>query len=343
MKPSFIESPADWRGPDISRRDDWIHVLSADEVKEIEAAVRGARAAGLDISQIERDNFPLPRFARVAEHALEELENGCGMFLVRGVPVKDWSVDDARLAYWGLGKYLGTAVTQSRKGDVLGDVRDLDVFNKSLGRGYQSHQKLNFHTDSCDVVGLLVRRTARRGGLSKIASSVAMHNQMLKERPELVELLYQPFTMYSPDREATWTQPFFSMQDGRFSCKSGKLYLTLAQQKFPELPRLTPAQLEALELFDGIPAREDFHFTMMFQPGDLQLLNNHVTLHARTDFEDFEEPDAKRHLFRLWLSVPNSRALSPLMEGAFRDIRPGAVRGGYPGRTGRIVFESLVE
>src|SRR6185295_12483318 len=192
--------PADWRGADISERTGWIHQLSDSEVKEIESAVRGVRSAGLDISRVERDNFPLPRFSRIAERALEELENGCGMFLIRGIPVKDWSIDEARMAYWGLGKHLGTAVTQSKKGDVLGDVRDLDVFNKGLGRGYQSHQKLNFHTDSCDVVGLLVRRTAKAGGLSKIASSVALHNQLLRERPDLVEELYRPWTMWSPDK-----------------------------------------------------------------------------------------------------------------------------------------------
>ena len=322
-------------------RTDWIHVLSPEESNEILEAVRAARRAGLDISQIERHNFPLPRFERVAARALDVLENDLGMFLVRGVPVKEISEADARLAYWGLGKYLGTAVTQSRKSDVLGDVRDLDVFNKTLGRGYQSHQDLSFHTDSCDVVGLLVRRVAKRGGLSKIASSIAMHNQMLDEAPELVEELYKPFTMYSPER-GKWTQPFFSMQDGHFSCKSGKLYVTLAQNNCPEVPRLTEAQKAALALFDGIPSREDFHFTMMFQPGDFQLLNNHVTLHARTDFEDFEEPDAKRHLFRLWLSVPNSRPLSPLMKDAFRETAAGAVRGGYPGQAQKIVFESLV-
>src|SRR5262249_50387698 len=145
----------------------------------------------------------------------------------------------------------------------------LDVFNKGLGRGYQSHQKLNYHTDSCDVVGLLVRRTAKSGGLSKIASSVAMHNQMLRERPDLVEALYRPWTMYSPDKGAEpWTQPFFSVQDGRFCCKSGKLYVQLAQRQFPDLPRLTALQREAMDAFDEIPARADFAFTMMFQPGD---------------------------------------------------------------------------
>jgi hypothetical protein len=341
---SLIDSPADWRGPDISRRKDWIHPLDAEEVREIEQAVASAHRRGLDIAQIDRENFPLPRFTRLAERALEELENGTGMFLIRGIPVERWSVEDARLAYWGMGRHLGTAVTQSRKGDVLGDVRDLDVNNDRLGRGYQSHQKLSFHTDSCDVVGLLVRRTAKSGGLSKIASSVAMHNQMLRERPDLVEVMYRPFTLFSPDwDEKPWTQPFFSVHQGKFCCKSGKLYIALAQRRFPDLPRLTREQEQALELFDEIPARPDFHFTMMFQPGDLQLLNNHMMLHARTDFEDYDEPDRKRHLFRLWLSVPNSRALSPLMEPFYRDVRPGAVRGGYPGRSGKIVFESLVE
>ena len=114
------------------------------------------------------------------------LENDCGMFLIRGLPVERYSVEDMRLVYWALGKYLGRAVTQSSKGDVLGDVRDLSRFNDGRGRGYQSSRQLEFHTDSCDVVCLLVMRTAKRGGLSKIASSVAIHNEFVRTRPDQI-------------------------------------------------------------------------------------------------------------------------------------------------------------
>lgn len=345
MTRQLIESRADWRGPEISARTDWIHRLGDAEVAEIEAALAGVKQRGIAIGEVDRGNFPLQLFPRIVERAHHMLEDDCGMFLIRGLPVERHSVEDMRLVYWALGQYLGRAVSQSSKGDVLGDVRDLSRFNDGRGRGYQSRRKLEFHTDSCDVVGLLVLRIAREGGLSMIASSVALHNEMLRSRPDLADALYGTFSGHSPGERAGgyWTQPVFSTQDGHFACKTGYVYFRLAAEKFPDrVPPLTEVQIAALEYFQEIANRPDMHFSMMFQPGDLQLLNNHVMLHARTDFEDYEEEDRKRHLLRLWLSVPNSRPLSPLMKDVYRDVSPGAWRGGYPSATGRIIFHSNV-
>jgi hypothetical protein len=339
------DSPAAWRGDEIQARKDWIHQLSDGEVSEIEHALAAVKAQGISIGEVTQENFPLKLFPAIASRALELLENGPGMFLIRGLPVMRHGVEDMRLVYWALGKYLGTAICQSGKGDVLGDVLDLSKFSDGRGRGYQSNRKLDFHTDSSDVVGLLVMRTAKSGGLSKIASSVTIHNEIARTRPELLEPLYGMFTGYSPGERAggTWTQPIFSEKDGYFSCKTGRVYFELAHDTYPDrVPALTPLQKEALDYFQEIANRPEVHFSMMFQPGDLQLLNNHVTVHARTDFEDFEAFDMKRHLFRLWLSVPNSRPLSEAMKDVYRDLRPGAVRGGYPATSGKVVYQSIV-
>jgi hypothetical protein len=339
-----IQSPLEWRGPEMARRVDWVHHLGPADAAEIEQALRSARSQGLDIAEVTRDNFPLPRFEKLAGRILDALETGPGMFLLRGLPVRTLPLEDMRMVYWALGKHLGTAVCQSPKGDVLGDVRDMNVDNTHTGRGYQTRRGQPFHTDACDVVGLLVLHTAKSGGLSNIASSVAVHNEIARARPDLLEVLYRPFYMYYPDwGDEYWQQASFSVHKGHFSCKCVTLWTTLAQKKFPDLPRLTPQQIEAIKLLQEIPTREEFCFSMMFQPGDLQLLNNHTTMHARTGFEDHEDESQKRHLLRLWLSVPNSRPLAPDMAIFFGDARAGSVRGGFRSRTGRIVFESLVE
>ncbi len=340
-----IDSPADWRSSEIRARSDWVHHLQADEIAEIEAALAAAKRQGIGIESVSPETFPLRLFPLIVKRAHEVLENGCGMFLVRGLPVEKHPLEDMRLVYWALGQYLGTAVTQSHKGDVLGDVQDLSIFSDGRGRAYQSSRLLAFHTDSCDVVGLLVIRTAKTGGLSKIASSVAIHNELARTRPDLLETLYGNFVGYSPgEREgACWNQPVFSIQEDHFSCKASFVYFRLAPEQFPEkVPPLTPQQVEALELFQEIANRPELHFPMMFEPGDLQLLNNHVTLHARTEFEDYAEIERKRHLLRLWLSVPNSRPLSPLLRDIFRDIRPGAYRGGYPSTARKVIYHSNV-
>jgi hypothetical protein len=343
---SVIEGPANWRGTDILKSPDWIHVFSADELAEIDRALRGAQAQGVTFATLTTANFPLPRVSGLMAAARELLEDGPGLKLFRGTPAERYSKDELRLIYWGLGKHLGTAISQSPRGDVLGDVRDLgiDTFSPK-GRGYTSNQQLSFHCDSCDVVGLFVLRTAKSGGLSKIASSVAVRNEIARTRPDLLEVLYQPFYWswqgQEPPGERPWyPQPIYTEHAGRFASRYIRTHIRNAQ-RFPEVPRLTAAQEEAMTMIDTVAAREDMHFSMMFEPGDLQFINNHIAYHSRTAFEDHPEPDRHRHLLRMWLSVPNSRALSPDMATIYRDVSAGAVRGGFPSRTGTHVYETI--
>jgi len=340
-----IGGPADWRGPTLAASTDWIHVFSSDEITEIEAALAIAKSRGKSLETLTRDDFPLPRVSERIALARDYLENQKGIFQFRGIKIDGYSKDDLRLLFWGLGRHIGTAVSQSRDGDVLGDVRNVGIdIHSPEGRGYKSNQRLNFHTDSADVVGLFVLRTAMRGGLSKVASSVAAHDEILRRRPDLLEELYRPFYwswngQEPPGALPYYQQPIFTVHEGRFSCRYIRGQIANAQ-RFAQVPRLTPAQIEALDLLDSITNDDAFHITYEFKPGDLQLLNNHICFHARTAFEDYPEHDRRRHLLRMWLAVPNSRPLSPLMSTIYQDRSPGAVRGGFPSRTGRHIYES---
>ncbi len=343
----IIEGPSNWRGPDLVKSTEWIHDWSPAEIAEIEQAFATARSRGKTLETLERDDFPLPTVARCFEMARNQLEKGCGLQLFRGFPYARYSKDDLRLIYWGMGKHIGTARSQSRVGDLLGDVKDFGVQTDSAaGRGYQSNQRLSFHTDTCDVTGLFVLHVAKSGGLSKLASSVAVRNEIARRRPDLLEVLYQPFTwswnrQEGPDQKPYYQQPVFSECDGHFCCRFVELQIKNAQA-FPEVPRFTPAQIEAQALVSELTNSEEFNFSMMFQPGDLQLVNNHICFHSRTAFEDWPEEDRKRHLLRMWLSMPNSRPLSPQMATIYQDQRAGAVRGGFPSRTGKHVFNTYV-
>ena len=342
----IIHSPADWRGPDMLKRSDWIYDVAAAEQDEILAALESVQASGISFETMTAANFPLPKFSKALTHARDMLENGPGLFHFRGVPIEGLSKDDARLVYWGLGRHMGTAVSQSHFGDVLGDVRDFGSdINSPDGRGYRSRQQLSYHTDTCDVVGLMVLRVAKAGGLSIIASSLAVHNAMARERPDLLAALYEPLPWswngQEPVGEKPWyLQPLFSVHKGKISCRYIKKQIQNSQ-RFADAPRLTPAQIEAMDYFDALASSDAFRFTMMFQPGDVQLLNNHVMLHSRTEFDDFPEEDRKRHLLRMWLSVPNSRELSDAMHVIYRDRRAGAVRGGFPSRSGKLLYNTM--
>ncbi len=343
---AIIDSKADWRGPDILKRADWIHHISSAEAEEIRAALDRVKTAGISFDTITRENFALPQLEPVLADASNSLEEGPGLYHIRGLPVEGLSKDDLRLMYWGLGKHLGTAVSQSKDGDLLGDVRDFGSdITAPDGRGYKSRQQLSYHTDSCDVVGLLVLRVAKEGGLSIVASSTAVHNEMARCRPDLLDVLYEPMPWswngQEPPGEKPWyMQPLFSLQNGKISCRYIRMQV-LNSQRFEDAPRLDDRQREAMALFDSIASSDEFRFTMMFQPGDMQLLNNHMMLHSRTAFDDYPEEDRKRHLLRMWLSAPNSRDLSPLMSAIYRDQRGGVVRGGFPSRTGQHHYRTL--
>lgn len=343
--PQSYAHPADWRGPDLAKRTDWIHRFSAAEVSEIKAALQTARSRGKTLPTLTKEDFPLPLVGARLAHARDVLEEGVGIYQFRGFDVEGLSKDDLRLIYWGIGKHMGTAVSQSADGDLLGDVRNVGVDIMSpQGRGYKSNQKLSFHTDSCDCVGLFVMRVAKEGGLSLVASSVAIHNEIARKRPDLLEVLYQPFAWswqtQEPKGQKPWYfQPIFSMRDNKISCRYIRGHIRNGQL-FDDAPRLTAAQTEAMDFYDSLSASPDFHLSFMFEPGDIQFVNNHVCLHSRTAFVDWPEPDRYRHLLRMWMSVPNSRPLAPGMGTIYQDQSPGVVRGGFPSRTGNYIFES---
>jgi hypothetical protein len=345
MKP--IESPANWKSAELAARTDWVHHLTGPELAEIEAALASVKSRGIGFQELRKEDFPLQLFPKLAARVQDMLENGPGVFMIRGLPVNKYPTEEVRLMYWGLGKYLGTAVSQSREGDHIGDVRDLRIPKDSpFFRGYQTAGGGTFHCDTCDVAALFVLRTAKAGGISLVCSSIAIHNEILRTHPDLLEALYQPvpWSMLEQQRagEPAWyLQPIFSMHEGHFSCRYIRPHIIQAQKRFPEAPRLTEKQIAAQDLFDELVKRPDLQLVTNFQPGDLQFCNNHVAMHARTAFEDYPEKERRRHLLRLWLSVPNSRPLSPLMGHIYKDRTPGAVRGGFqPKVPGRMVFET---
>jgi hypothetical protein len=331
-----IVAPFAWNGAELRNRTDWIRPFSRAELEELDAALRAVQRRGLDWVDITREDFPLPRFAAELAKIAQELETGHGMILLRGLPLA-YTPEELRAVYWGIGAHLGTAVSQGGRGELLGVVEDegIEVENTRL-RGSKTARALPFHADRCDIVGLLCVRKAKAGGVSRIASAAAIHNEVLRRRPELLQVFYADWYNSrqgdeQPGESRAYPKPIFGFRDGHFTGLFSPAYIRFAQE-FPEVPRLTPAQEEALELFGVLS--DELALDMVFEPGDIQLLNNHLIYHARTRYDDYQEKDRKRLLLRLWLAVPGSR---PLPEGyalLFGSVEAGAVRGGVPARDG---------
>ena len=332
-----------WQGAEISGATEWIRTVSAPAVAELDAALRGLAMGGLAWPHFGRDEFPLPAFSRELSGVLDELEGGRGFVLLRGIPVDRYTPDELKNLYWGLGAHLGRARYQNARGELIGEVRDENRLygevqevsaDPALGLSSRSKARssgpLRFHTDRCDVVALLCVRKARAGGLSRIVSAVSVANAILARRPDLHALLYQDYWRSRQGEEAggerqTYALPVFALYQGKFTTQYSRTFVEAAQ-KLPGIPRLSAAQEEALDLHAEVC--EELAFTMELQPGDLQLLNNHVVYHGRTAYEDADGADRDRLLLRLWIAPPNSRALPPDFEVLWGTTAPGAPRGG---------------
>ena len=283
-------------------------MLTASERADIVRAAEQARARGKARDALTRDDFPLPGFAARLERWIATLHNGRGFVLVRGFPTDDLAPDDIELAYAGLGLHLGTPVSQDAEGTTLGHVRDRGRARTGPEvRLYATTQRQDFHTDGADVIGLLCLQRAKRGGESRIVSSAAVYIEILARDPHLLDVLYEPMCWDRNDEQSPGEAPFFQLPvlhdvDGRPRFFYIGWYIRDAQ-RHAEVPRLTDDQRAAMDLIEAIANDPEFYVEMDFQPGDLQLLNNSVILHSREAYDDYVEPERKRHLLRLWLSA----------------------------------------
>src|SRR5262245_13883721 len=307
--------PAAWYGPEIARRGDWVMPLAPAEIAEIEAATEALVSREAEIASITARDFPLPTLGpRLTTRVRNEVLNGRGFVMIGGLPVERWSLREAAAAYFGLGAHLGSARSQNGKGHVLGHVQDLglDAQDPTV-RIYQTNARQTFHTDSCDVVGLLCLKTAQSGGLSALVSSTTIFNEMRRRRPDLLQLLFEPIATdrrgeVPPGQKPYFEIPVFTWHEGFLTAIYQRQYIDSAQ-RFPDAPRLTPDHVEALDLFDALANDPQLHMHMAFEPGDVQLVHNHTVLHDRTAFVDWSEPERRRHLLRLWLAAADARPL----------------------------------
>jgi Taurine catabolism dioxygenase TauD, TfdA family len=335
----LVEGPSAWIGAELARHpEQWIYTLSPAEIGEVEGAVTKVR--GRDLAGLTRADFPFPTLAPVLEGMRDAVLNGRGFVLIRGLPVDGRPIADGAAAYWGIGMHFGSARSQNAMGHLLGHVRDLGVATTDPSvRTYQTTERQHFHTDSCDIVGLLCLKTAKSGGLSSLVSSMAMYNEMARRRPDLLARLFRPFATDRRGEVPIGEKPYFDMPvynayQGHISAIYSGTYIRSAQ-RFAEVPRLTKEDIEALEMFDDLANDKELRLDMELRQGDIQFVHNHTCLHDRTAFVDWPEPERKRHLLRLWLAAPGARPLPPVYAPRYGSTTIGD-RGGIICETTRL-------
>lgn len=332
-----IEHPAAWQGEELLGRSDWLHKLSEQHVQELEQALGATRS--LEMEAIDAEVFSLPTLGERLQGIQHSLEHGSGGAILRGFPVERFDEADARRIFWGLARHIGTPISQSATGERIFSVRD-EGFGEgdARARGPNTRKRLSFHTDRCDVIGFLCLKQAKSGGENEVVSSMTLYNQVLERRPDLLAVLMQPY-YYQRHNVDTGNdlpycqQPIFSFHDGHFACNLLRVLIERAYQ-MPDVPAMTDQQREALDYVETLAEDESLHVRFRQQPGDILFLNNWVTLHRRSEFEDYPELERRRHLLRIWLSVPNSRPLDPAFAANYGATAAGAIRGGMRAKGG---------
>ncbi len=323
MTSTQVVDPQPMVGPQVWDRDTfqdsaaWVWPLAAAEVAELLEATRRARAAGLQPTVFGKDDFPTPLLDARLAAVRTELEEGKGFVVLRGLPVADLALDDARVLFWGLSLTLGHPEAQDGAGHRLHSVTNtgLKVDPSNSVRSYQTDDELTFHNDGGDAFMLLCLRTAKSGGVSRLISAATIYNQVLRQRPDLLPLLFEPWDFDTRGQHPMGLEiqpiPILNFFAGKLSVLYKRRYLLLAQGK-PTVRRWSPAQAEAIELIESICREPANRLEVSMQAGDIQIGNNYAVLHARTSYQDHDSPDQRRHLLRGWMTLPNGRPLPPV-------------------------------
>ncbi|MCK9513268.1 MAG: TauD/TfdA family dioxygenase [Pigmentiphaga sp.] len=311
---SEVIDPANWTPERLASDSTWRHELSSrqaaglvDLARRVEKQIEGHPNGLLALGQEDLALEPIEDVIAAVRHGLKD---GLGLCLIKGVPTGDIPLLQSAIIYWAIGRHLGSAMSNNPEGDMLGHVTDTGKeLTHPNHRGYQTREGLDFHCDTSGVVGLMCITTPRSGGLSKVASSVAVYNKILQTAPHHLKTLSEPYcwTLHgevNPGEQGWYESPIFNFLDGQLCVAFGPSHI-IKGHKLDGAPPMTDEQLAAMRYMEDVC--DSLHYSMQLEVGDIQLLNNGVCLHTRTAYDDWPEPERKRHLWRLWLDTPHIR------------------------------------
>lgn len=327
--PSLDGKPFAWKAAELRKSESaWVLSWEKSEQRELRAlATQSEKASSESVHSL-----PEKLTSKLA-HVREVLEEGVGVALVRGLEIADWSEKQAKVMFLALARAIGTPVSQNAEGNLIFSVRNEGYAQQDpRTRGPNSNKGLSFHTDRCDQIGFLCLRQAKRGGVNELVSSAALYEEIRRTAPDVLRVLmgtflYKRHVVDLGNERPCCEQPVFSFCQNRFAACFLRVLIDRADAD-PTLPDLTMEQKEALDHLEITAEKDKFVLRLRQKPGDLLFLNNWVTFHRRTAFEDHPEPEKRRHLLRVWLSPPNNRPLDEAFLENYGSVAAGVPRGG---------------
>lgn len=310
-----IDQKSAWKGQDIKQKNDWIYHLSDHTLAILDQGLHHLQAHSLTAPHFQKSDFQITDAVVLKEflQLAEELENGYGFLVLRGLDAKKYNETELATLYYLIGLHLGTPVTQNERGHLIGYVQNVGDLSKKSTRVYETNAYLPYHTDMSDVVGLLSIRKAKTGGLSSLVSTAAVYNAILEQYPEYLAYYYHPAYYDHLGEKEPSLSPIFSFWKNKLACRYLRYYIELGHER-KNIP-LSRVQIDALNIYDQISQDPNLRLDMMLEPGDIQFCNNYCVMHSRSAFEDVEDIHQRRKLLRLWLKMDNARELAPDFPG----------------------------
>lgn len=300
-----IFGPTAWRSADIGEVRATAHRLTEAEIAMIEALLDRVVALGVSPSDIGPCEWTISGFEPIIDQCRAQLFEGRGFALLAGLPVEQWPLARAELFMALLGSQFGRLGLQNPKGDVIGRVQNLPrADGKRHARNYITDREFRPHCDAADMLGLLAIRPAARGGQSRLTSSVSVFNALLAEAPRLAHRLFAPVLLDLVDEQLEGSEPVIAITPAAHD--NGKLKTFYISDYFRSAERhpgiAIDAEAKALyDAYERVATDPALELRFDLAPGDVLLVNNHVTLHARDAFED--KPGVERLLLRFLASV----------------------------------------
>jgi len=317
-----VPFPSAWKSTDLGGKDKVSRRLTPQMLDAVDELLE--KTGHLDPHGVSRAQFDHPALNGFLRSVFDEIMNGRGFTIITGLSPDKYSHEQLERIYWGFGTHWGNAVVQSPRGDRIGHVRYEPPTPGRAQRAYTSAGELVAHCDAHEIVGLMCLQRARAGGASGLMSTLAAHNELLEKRPDLLEPLYEGYQFMTREallrgQELTpYKVPVFSQINGVLSCYYNRAYIYGAEKYTGQLPEKLR---EAMDFLNEFFTRDDVNFEFMLEPGEMSVWQNFTVIHARTHYENDEDPQYQRHLLRLWLSVPNGRPMIPVYH---RDLVAGA-------------------
>lgn len=299
-----------WTRADL-KVEDWQVVLPPEAVAEVRYMLDSLRKQPVPLLALRPESYAIPACAATMATVRDILSDGVKFVLVQGLPTAEMTDDEAKCIYWILASMVSRPVAQKLDGTMIYDVTDTGAkpLPGSGVRPDKSNVDLQFHNDNAynatmpDVVALLCIRNAKSGGTSRVMSFTTAHNALLERAPEALPRLYAKFPFdrqkeHAQDEDPLFEAPIFENHDGALRARLGLHQIHNAYALRGTMDSETDTALSAVGQVFCDPTLQ-FEFDM--QPGDMQFARNCEVGHSRTEFQDYDDPNNRRMLVRLWM------------------------------------------